>query len=276
MLVNGIRQTTIPLTNRGLAYGDGLFETILIHQGRPVLLEQHLQRLQAGCRVLGLADPSADLLADIELLRPDLPADGILKIIVTRAEGGRGYRGILEAESERILSLHPRPDYGQQTEQGISAFISEVRLSRQPLLAGLKHLNRLEQVLASNHWPDNDLYEGLMLDQAGALVEGTKSNFFLVRDGNLCTPSLNDCGVAGILRNTLIEALPDVQVCRLGLEDLEQAEEAFFCNSVGGVWPLLGIPALHSAGQLSQDLSLKPGSFARAARDCFIRLLENN
>lgn len=264
MLVNGKRQTSIALDSRGLAYGDGLFETIRLHKHRPVMLDLHLERLRHGCGVLGLADCEQLLLNDLDTLQRDLPATGVLKIILSRSAGGRGYRGSMNAPAERIITLHPLPPE-QGESNGINIFISPVRLARQPLLAGLKHLNRLEQVMASTNWPSTDYHETLMLDQLGCLIEGSRSNLFLSLDGRLVTPSLADSGVKGVLRESLLRTWPQTECRELGMRDLLAAEELFFCNSVAGVWPVNQLSADMSDGLLTRDLHWPVGPFARRA-----------
>ena len=178
--IDGVPAEALPATDRGLQYGDGLFETLALRAGRIVLLKQHLDRLQEGCERLGMAMP------DRELLRRELSAaasdqsDAVLKLMLTRGSGGRGYRPPSEAKPRRILFLHPWPSYpAAWGEQGIRLHLCRTRLAHQPQLAGIKHLNRLEQVLARAEWDEADGFqEGLMLDLDGAVVEGTMSNVF--------------------------------------------------------------------------------------------------
>ena len=178
MLLNGQPATAISLQDRGLAYGDGLFETILIRNGKPLLLDEHLVRLQRGCAVLGLEPDVIALHHEISMLLAQPAArDSVLKIMLTREASGRGYRP-LTAACNRLLTLHAAPDYrANSPEQGIAMFVCKQRLARQPVLAGIKHLNRLEQVLASSEWPDDSFLEGLMLDP---LVESGRHTFMFV------------------------------------------------------------------------------------------------
>lgn len=132
-------------------------------------------------------------------------------------------------------------------------------MSRQPLLAGLKHLNRLEQVLARAEWQDTEHAEGLMLDQAGRVIEGVFSNLFLVRDGVLITADLKRCGVAGVMRAELLfQAVSlgiSTQITDIPLEQLQWADEVFVCNSVYGIWPVRAYAALHwPVGPLTRKL----------------------
>lgn len=240
MPVNGEHQDTITISDRGLAYGDGVFETIRISNHKPVLLDRHLERLLLGTRRLKISLERALLEQDVAQLIPKLPAQGILKIIVTRGSGGRGYMPVGITVPTRIVSLHELPDYSAiQPSIGIDVFVCQQRLAIQPALAGIKHLNRLEQVLASLEWPDDGFMEGLMLDTLDHVIEGTRSNVFWAESGQLMTPALSQAGVAGTLRNYIMEVLGIVsEVEECNLDRLCHAEEVFFCNSINGIWPV--------------------------------------
>lgn len=266
--VDGQPADALSLKDRGLAYGDGLFETIAVHGGQPVLLERHLTRLAEGCSRLAIS-------ADIELVRSELQAyaaamgEGVLKLILTRGDGLRGYAPDPAAQGRRILQGNPPAAYpAVHGEQGVRLFPCVTRLSNQPLLAGLKHLNRLEQVLARAEWHDSEHAEGLMLDQAGRVIEGVFSNLFVVRDGVLITPDLKRCGVAGVMRAEILFqaeslAIPS-QITDISLEQLQWADEVFICNSVYGVWPVRAYAALSwPVGPLTRKLQ----TIARALLD---------
>ncbi len=243
MLIDGKDTDQIAADDRGLLYGDGLFETIAIHRGVPQLWLQHMVRLESGCARLGITPPSRDLLqAEARSLCADSER-AILKIIITRGSGGRGYRPQPGLMSRRILSLHPWPDYPAAWQQdGVNLRLCDTRLGSNPRLAGIKHLNRLEQVLARAEWADDEIAEGLMLDGNDILIEGTMSNLFLVRAGCLLTPVLEHCGVAGVMRGHVLQLAAQAgiacEVTRLGLSDLQQADEVFVCNSIVGIWPV--------------------------------------
>jgi 4-amino-4-deoxychorismate lyase len=249
MLIDGKDSDQIAADDRGLLYGDGLFETFAVHSGEPQLWTQHMARLVRGCVRLGIEPPSVDLLqAEARALCAG-SARAVLKIIVTRGSGGRGYRPPAPALPRRILSLHPWPDHpAHWPQQGVSVRLCDTPLGTNPRLAGLKHLNRLEQVLARAEWDDPDIAEGLMLDAAGGLVEGTMSNLFLVREGRLRTPALERCGVAGVMRARVLElAAQDGIACEvsdLGLADLQAADEVFVCNSIIGIWPVRRVQSM--------------------------------
>jgi 4-amino-4-deoxychorismate lyase len=243
MLIDGKDTDLIAADDRGLLYGDGLFETVAVRDGVPQLWPQHLARLQRDCVRLCISPPAADLLQSEAQQLCAGQTRAVLKIIVTRGSGGRGYRPPESAAPRRILSLHPWPDHPVTcTEQGVRVRLCALRLGSTPRLAGIKHLNRLEQVLARGEWDDPEISEGLLLDGEGHLVEGTMSNVFLVRDGRLQTPALDACGVAGVMRERVLELAQQAgiscEVTRLGLGDVAVADEMFVCNSVIGLWPV--------------------------------------
>lgn len=266
--VDGQPADALSLKDRGLAYGDGLFETIAVRGGQALLLDRHLARLVDGCSRLAIA-------ADHELIRSELRAyaraldEGVLKLIITRGDSLRGYAPDPLAQARRILQGNPAAAYpAVHGEQGVRLFPCATRLSRQPLLAGLKHLNRLEQVIARAEWQDTEHAEGLMLDQAGRVIEGVFSNLFLVRDGVLITADLKRCGVAGVMRAELLfqaESLGiPTQITDISLDQLQWADEVFVCNSVYGVWPVRAYAALSwSVGPLTRKLQ----TIARALLD---------
>ncbi|MCF6211174.1 MAG: aminodeoxychorismate lyase [Gammaproteobacteria bacterium] len=242
-LINGIETCDIDAQDRGFQYGDGLFETLRIRANRPCLWSQHLARLAHGCGRLGLLMPDETLLRDeVDRLCRD-EADGVLKIVLTRGSGGRGYRPPEDPTPTRLLTRFPAADYPPENRtQGVVVRICDTRLGLNPALAGLKHLNRLEQVLARAEWSDTDIAEGLMQDIEGNIIEGTMSNLFVVQAGILRTPGLSRCGVAGVMRaRVMAEAevlgIP-VNEGRLGLRDLAAADEVFLTNSVIGIWPV--------------------------------------
>lgn len=246
MLINGRPKDRIDAADRGLLYGDGLFETVRIRHGEPLLWSRHIARLQRGCRVLGLTlDRDAvdrDSRHMLEKLRRDGHGEAVLKIMLTRGSGGRGYHPPPSPRNTRIVQLHPLPrGYDDTARDGVDVMLCRQRLSENRQLAGLKHLNRLDQVLASGELTE-DVAEGLMCDQRGAIVEGTRSNLFLAGEQGLITPALEYCGVAGIMREWLLErcgreGIP-VDVRPVEPASLALAPEVFLCNSVFGVWPV--------------------------------------
>jgi 4-amino-4-deoxychorismate lyase len=166
--------------------------------------------------------------------------------MVTRGRGGRGYGAQDCGPATRILQRHARPDYPASLQlDGIRVRLCRTRLSHNPALAGMKHLNRLEQVLARSEWVDTGIREGLIFDMDGHLVEGTMSNVFLVLDERLITPRLSSCGVAGVMRSVILElaealGLP-VQLASITAGQLSRADELFLTNSLIGIWPVRSV-----------------------------------
>lgn len=239
-LLNGEAVGELALS-RGLQYGDGVFRTILIWDAQPIDWDRHMEKLSADCAALDLDLPDLALLHGEAMQLAKTQARAVLKVIVMRQSGGRGYR--FEAQdSDRLLMRYSAPQYPDHYwDSGIETFCSDFRLASQPALAGLKHLNRLEQVMASRNWPKN-ADEGILCDQAGILVSGTRSNLFWISAGRLHTPSLEQSGVSGMMRKKII-ALAEAagiatSVVKAPLTALEQADEAFVCNALIGIWPL--------------------------------------
>jgi 4-amino-4-deoxychorismate lyase len=241
--IDGRPGALVPVDDRGLQYGDGLFETVAVRHGALPLWQRHLARLLEGCARLGwtrvpsveeLEDDARALAADVE--------QGVIKVMVTRGSGGRGYRAPADTMPRRIVSLWPWPEgieHGAQ--EGVTACWCRTRVARHPQLAGLKHLHRLEQVLARAEWQD-EYAEGLMCDEQDRVIEGTMSNVFVRIDGQLRTPELNEAGVAGVMRAAVLEcahelniACQETTVCR---DSFAQAEEIFLTNSIIGIWPI--------------------------------------
>ncbi len=242
-LLNGERRHCIEVSDRGFQYGDGLFETIEVLGGKPLFFTQHLKRLQKGCERLLIPPPDLALLA-AEAAQLCAEADrAVLKIIITRGSGGRGYRQPDPVVPTRLLSLHPFPVYPDYLQaDGIVARFCRQRLATNPALAGIKHMNRLEQVLARAEWRDDDVYEGLMLDYNDHVVEGTMTNLFFVKNEVLHTPDLSNCGIAGIVREIVIDLANRNNIVVLEQQFEKQcvleADEVFVTNSVIGIWPI--------------------------------------
>lgn len=245
-LIDGRPGSTIPVQDRGLGYGDGVFETIAVHAGTPLLLQAHLDRLARGCSALGITPPESALLQTECRQVAMRQSRAVIKVIVTRGSGGRGYQPAPDAVPLRVVALHPWPDYtAERRECGVVARFCTTRLARQPALAGFKHLNRLEQVLGRRELIDSGCAEGIMLDTDDNVVAGTMSNVFVVRDGRLLTPRLDQCGIAGIVRAAVLARCRELDLpaeeCILRCEDVLAADEVFFTNSILGLWPVLRI-----------------------------------
>lgn len=245
-LVNGKSTDHIAVSDRGMQYGDGCFETIAVQHGRMLLQEQHLRRLNNGCERLGIK--IASILEQIKQEAEQLAASvdrAVLKIIVTRGQGSRGYRAQADLAPTRILSLSAWPVYPQDYRTtGIALRLCDTRLSENSKLAGIKHLNRLEQVLARAEWQD-DYQEGLMLTRSGDVIAGTMSNVFIQIGDKIVTPLIEVCGVAGIMRETIINQFTKTGIgckqARVDLPMLYNADALFISNSLIGLWPVTAL-----------------------------------
>jgi 4-amino-4-deoxychorismate lyase len=243
MRVNGVLSDSISAADRGLLYGDGVFRTMRCVGGRILSWPRHYRKLQHDCAALKLDCPEESLLLDeLNSLVAQQP-DGVAKIIITRGQGARGYAPPATVQPTRILSLSSPPQYPEHFyTQGIELRVCDVRLSHQPKLAGIKHLNRLENVLAASEWSDADIAEGLLLDSLDNVIECTRSNLFIIESGKTATPDLARCGVAGVARERVLEWAAGYNIpCRIesfGLDRLLAADEIFVVNSVIGLWPV--------------------------------------
>lgn len=248
--LNGHSDSNIDLNDRGLAYGDGLFETVAIFCGKMPFLDLHFKRLEDGCKRLSLD-------CDLKLLRMEvgrvvseinwaLWPRASLKIMLTREAGGRGYYPKKNAKTNRIIFLlnYIEPD-SHYYEQGVNTRICNTPCSHNPVLAGMKHISRLENVLARAEW-DLEFFEGFMLDLKKNVIEGTMSNVFLIKNKKLQTPLLNNCGVNGVMRQFIIDTLApenniDVEEATISVKDLLAADEIFITNSLLGIYPVSDI-----------------------------------
>ena len=268
MLVDGVISEYIRAADRGLAYGDGLFETLAVIAGRPRLWQRHMDRLGAGCENLGLRIPRQDvLLREVQTVAAG-QARCVVKIIVTRGSGGRGYTPAERQVTRRIVAVHKWPDSIRELrEQGVTARICELRLALQPALAGIKHLCRLEQVLASREISGFPEPEGVLLDQDGHVVSLLSANLFLARKNRLFTPRMDRCGVRGVLRQVLLEEFQGrCELRRIGVEMLAEVDEVFACNAVRGIFPVTRIG----------EIQFPIGPVTREIQDWFDRLAKDS
>lgn len=241
ILVDGIPEGRIDPLDRGLAYGDGVFRTMRIRRGHVLHWSRHYAKLSDDCDRVRIPCPSLAMLED-DLRRVAEPhPEGVAKIVVTRGTGGRGYALPLQSRSTRIVCSFPYVDTAPaRAHTGVWARWCETRVTEQPALAGIKHLNRLDSVLARAEWTDPDLAEGLMLDHVGSVIEGTMTNVFVLEGSRLATPRLEHAGVAGVQRARLMnkcraEGLECVE-SRINRERLLAADAVYLTNSVIGLW----------------------------------------
>lgn len=240
-LLNGVPLADSLLSSRGLHYGDGIFRTLLKYDGQFIDFKLQFIKISHDAQALGLTPPAAELLLAEAASVSAAAASGVVKILLLRSGAGRGYAPQTD-QADRLLLAYPLPAYpAEHWQQGISAFRCGLRLGRQPALAGIKHLNRLEQVLASRDWPDGAA-EGILCDERGAPVCGTRSNLFWIQAGRLHTPALDGCGVAGMMRDKVLACATalglEVRIESRPWSKLLDADEAFVSNSLIGIWPL--------------------------------------
>lgn len=250
MLVNGEPSNVISIRDRGLLYGDGVFRTMRVSNGKALHWPLHYQKLHHDCAAIGIACPDfAQLSAELENLLIS-QTDCAIKLIVTRGISTRGYAPTTQTTPTHIWDAAPLPDYpAAWATHGIKARLCQLRLSQQPRLAGIKHLNRLENVLAASEWSDAEIAEGLLMDADGNVIEGVRSNLFSVLNGTLTTPSLLACGVAGIQRDRVIawantNNVP-LEIRALSWDEVINADELFIVNSLMSVWPIRELEQRH-------------------------------
>jgi len=257
--MDGRRVRSLPSDSRGLHYGDGAFRTILKYDNKYWYLTEHINKLVEDGIRLDL-QVSADHLAGVVERAGRGRPRGTLKLIIVRQSGERGYQS-LTRNVNIICQWHDINTYSREhLSLGIVVDLSDVTLAAQPRLAGVKHLNRLEQVLASRNWPSG-VQERLMTDAQLQPICGTRSNLFWISGGQLYTPDVANCGVAGVMRSQVLQTAGKIGVaccieCR-PLAELLAADEAFVCNSVFGLWPLraLGQRRWSAPGPLTRMLS---------------------
>jgi 4-amino-4-deoxychorismate lyase len=261
--INGRKSTRIDSRDRGLQYGDGLFETMRVRRGQVRFLDFHLERLFAGCRRLQIAaPPEGELRRELDKIAARR-GEGVLKLIVTRGVSGfRGYRPTGRERCTRILALYPLPQAALATAAPVRVRLCATPLGLNPALAGLKTLNRLESVMARAEWNRDNVWEGLMRDVDENIVCGTMSNLFVRSGSTLMTPVLDRCGVAGVMRRWILESAGDIGLRAteraLRWRDLRGADELFMSNAVVG---------LKSVGVIEWGRErLRPGAFDAAHR----------
>ena len=266
--VNGTESIQVQSSDRGLAYGDGLFETLLIVGGLPRYVAEHQARMRLGAQRLNLPTDAvnqlfAELAQALSLADLDSQLAYVAKLTLTRGVGGRGYLAPESPEPTRIVNVSELPDWSRRQslgEAGVTLRWCATQLGHNPALAGLKHLNRLEQVLARNEWQSADIHEGLVCDFEGRVIEATMSNVFWVKDEVLYTPELSLCGVQGVMRDVLLRFFKAQGYTRkeghFSADHLDDASEVFLTNSINGCWPVT---------QLG-DKPIAIGPFARLAQ----------
>jgi len=248
--IDGVSVSNNDLLDRGLAYGHGLFETMRLHEGLIPLLDRHLARLVGDALKLGIGLDLAMIEPTINNMQQSLVEQrithGTVKLIVTGGFGAPGYKSP-DVIRPRIMALYSGRTAGQSAWTGINLRYCDYRLPSNPRLAGIKHLNRLDQVLARSEWVDDSYADGLMFDQNDCLVETTCANIFLYSASlGWITPSLKVAGVSGVMRGLLLDEIfpaltVPVTICDIKADLITQCEALFVCNSVRGITPVIGL-----------------------------------
>ncbi|MCW1827632.1 aminodeoxychorismate lyase [Enterobacter asburiae] len=242
-LINGLEQDALPASDRAIQFGDGCFTTARILDGNICLLEAHIRRLQHGCETLMIPFTHWDTLRQEMCNLASGKQGGVLKVIITRGSGGRGYSAASCLSPTRILSVSACPaHYSRWREEGVTLTLSPIRLGRNPMLAGIKHLNRLEQVLIRTHLEQTDADEALVLDSEGFITECCAANLLWRQGSEVFTPSLDQAGVNGIMRQFCLEQLARsgfrVVEVSAGEAALQAADEVVICNALMPVVPV--------------------------------------
>jgi 4-amino-4-deoxychorismate lyase len=271
-LINGVPGDMLSVQDRGLAYGDGVFETIAIRDGVCRFQEQHFARLKDGCERLQIPVPEAEIMfAESRELTAAIRC-GVLKWTVTRGIGPRGYSPPKTAQPTRIIQVTKSdPPDSSHYRQGVGVRLCATRIGRSAALAGCKSLNRLEQVLARAEWSDPNIHEGLMLDEDDHVVCGTMTNVFVVKNGEIITPSLNFSGVSGIMRQQIFAAAETAGIGideqTLTIDDVVNCDEIFLSNAIVGIWPVTTIDSHQfDIGPITRQLMLELA--ARGVSEC--------
>jgi 4-amino-4-deoxychorismate lyase len=256
-LVNGEISTLVATSNRGLNFGDGLFETLVVNHGRPRRWQGHMDRLGIGCERLGLTmPPQSILLREVQTVSAGL-TNAVVKIIVCRSGTSRLYMPTDDTACVRIVSAERYPEgIAKLARKGVRARTCELRLAIQPALGGMKHLNRLEQVLASTELREKGAKEGILLDRQDHVTCAVGANIFLVMEDRLLTPRLDLCGVRGVVRGHILAGLgARCEQRRIAPDMLQEADEVFICNSVKGIVPVTAIDdQAYAIGPVTREL----------------------
>lgn len=263
VLIDGIEADGSCFKERAFQFGDGLFETIAILDGAPCLWEAHMARLGEGCRRLRLPSPDFRLLAEEGRLLCAGHRRAVLKVFWSAGQSDRGYRRPKIINPQRILRRSTWP----QMPRELTVRQCSHRLSENPMLAGIKHLNRLDQVLARSEWENAQIGEGLMLGQDGRVLCGTMSNIFVQRGQTLLTPSIDSAGIAGVVRNLALEIgrgiEKPVREGLVSLDDLRSADALFLSNSLMGMARVQSYESIDYAPDIGEHVVV-----AKARRLC--------
>lgn len=239
IIINDATQPQLAAGCRALQYGDGVFTTIAVKHGQPELWSLHLARLQLAITRLAITAPDWQAITQVVYQQAaTYTAPAVLKLLLSRGVGGRGYAPVNCGEPIVYLYHAAMPDYRQWQQQGLSVGVAQLPLAIQPALAGLKHTNRLEQVLLKKELAQTGFDDLVVVDQQQRVTEATAANLFYQLNGNWYTPPLHFAGVAGVMREYVLGRLPDIQTRILPLSELAHVQALFLTNALLGIAPV--------------------------------------
>lgn len=237
--VNGRQVDNISIIDRGFSYGDGVFTTAKIVNGKVDMLTRHIQRLKDSCGILNISIPDINKLQQQIITLAKTYSLAVIKIIITAGEGGRGYSRVGCSVANIIISIYEFPKhYLNWQQKGVSLGTSRLKFGLNPLLSGLKHLNRLEQVLLRQEVDKVDEDDLLVTNINDDIIETSCANIFWFKHEKLYTPELSNSGVAGLMRAAIIDHFKETQIVKSKITEIECADAIFICNSVMGIVPV--------------------------------------
>ncbi len=260
-LIRDLDSDHIDHQDRAFHYGDGLFETMLLTGGQINYWPEHYTRLRNSAERLSIQCPDKNWFEENLLPYIDLNQNLIIKIILSRGSGGRGLS--LPDELDSNIYIFKYPKASNSNSKLIKAVFSEITLPRNNNLSGLKHLNRLDYILATLELKKRPGFnEAVLSDTDGQVIEGIINNLFFVKNNTICTPDLKTSGVNGIMRQLILKKLKqlkkDVKIDLFNRQDVISADECFLCNSVLGIQPIILIEdSQFKIGPITQYLQTK-------------------
>lgn len=243
MIVNGQQQQHITIADRGVQYGDGCFTTMAFRNGQIEFFDAHIERLKFSCKTLNIQFNKWTELTTCIFNSLQCVSACVVKVMITRGAGGRGYSPEGALEPNYIISQHPIPaHYAQWQNIGIKLTVSPIQLAKQPLLAGIKHLNRLEQVFIKQALLESDFDDAVVCDTQQNIIETSVANLFWYKDKHWFTADLSESGVQGVMRNQILTEMRqqglECHIVNHDIRELFGAQELFVCNSLMTIVPV--------------------------------------
>ena len=250
-LINGKFKDSISVLDRGLAYGDGFFETMQWLGKNNESLQgvefwnRHVKRIIKSAKILKIKIPNKNIFAEYKnkILTAAQKKDiyeGILKIIITRGVGGRGYS--YENNMKPTIIFIVFPNAIPKQIESVNVKICKSTISDNVDISGLKHLNRLDSVQARSEWNNKNIFEGIFIDNNENILEGTMTNIFFVKNKSLVTPSIISSGINGIMREVVLvygkKFFNEIIIREIRKHEIENFDEMFLTNSIIKVLPV--------------------------------------